>query len=92
MKIKKSMLLGLAPLLLAATVQADSGYYYPGDIPYGGDPFKFCSLGMPSHGWIAVSPAAGTWMPISQYVNYHYIPTYEMVCPHSHGVRDYGSG
>jgi hypothetical protein len=93
MKMKKSMLFGLVALALTAVAQADSPYYYPGrDIPYGGDPFKFCSEGMPSDGWIPLSPAAGTWTPISQYVNYHYIPLYETMCPHSHGKRDYGTG
>ena len=40
------------------------------------DPFVFCSEGMPMHGWVAVNPVSGTWTPISQYVNYQWIPTY----------------
>ena len=78
----------LAPALAGIAqerVQAASsqGAYMP--VGRMNDPFVFCSEGMPMHGWVAVSPAAGTWAPISQYVNYQWIPTYTAICPRAMG-------
>lgn len=90
--MNKKRLLVVTALVFAGAAHADSAYYYSGPLPYNNDPFKFCSIGMPQHGWIAVLPASGTWAPISKYVNYKWIPTYEEVCPHSHGVPQYEAG
>lgn len=81
----KSLALGMvlgaafaATVIPAPPVNAQ-GIYMP--VGRSNDPFVFCSEGMPLHGWIAVDPISGTWTPISQYVNYQWIPTYVAVCP-----------
>lgn len=83
---------GLALLLvpaLAGTAQerpqaaSGQGTYMP--VGRMNDPFVFCSEGMPMHGWVAVNPVSGTWAPISQYVNYQWIPTYVAICPRAMG-------
>ncbi len=48
----------------------------------GGDPFVFCTEGVPTDCWVAVSPVSGAWQSIClEYVNPRWIPTYEYACP-----------
>lgn len=60
------------------------------EVPYNNNPFLFCTLGMPEHGWIASNPRNGQWQAISQYVNWQWIPTYMYICPA--GFRPAGGG
>ena len=46
-----------------------------------GDPFVFCTEGMPEHCWVAVDPMSGTWEPICYYVTYTWTGTYSHLCP-----------
>ena len=81
------VILLLAPYHAGAqpqSVSASQGSYtYVGR---SNDPFVFCSEGVPQDGWVAVNPVSGTWTPISQYVNYQWIATYEYICPKAYGV------
>jgi hypothetical protein len=45
------------------------------------DPFVFCTQGVPSDGWIAVDPLAGTYKIIRKYPDLKWIPQYQTVCP-----------
>ncbi|MEE7545680.1 hypothetical protein HF319_00275 [Xanthomonas sp. Kuri4-1] len=54
-------------------------------VPYGNDPFTFCTVGMPSDGWVAVNPAVGAWTPIRHYPNLFWTGAYERVCPKAFG-------
>ncbi len=72
---------------------SSQGYFLP--VGRSNDPFVFCTEGVPEHGWIAVNPVTGTWTPISQYVNYQWIPTYIAICPRAFGQGQWtgpGSG
>ncbi len=55
-------------------------------VPYGNDPFTFCTTGMPVDGWVAVNPATGTWTPIRHYPNLFWTGAYERVCPKAFGL------
>lgn len=46
-----------------------------------GDPFVFCTEGVPDHCWVALDPLSGTWEPICYYVNTTWIPTFMQICP-----------
>ncbi len=46
-----------------------------------GDPFVFCTEGVPEHCWVAVNPISGTWEPICYYVDETWIETYMQICP-----------
>lgn len=46
-----------------------------------GDPFVFCTEGVPDHCWVAVDPLSGTWEPICYYVNYMWTSTFSQICP-----------
>jgi len=46
-----------------------------------GDPFVFCTEGMPQHCWVALNPLAGTTMKICKYYNRMWIETYRKICP-----------
>ena len=46
-----------------------------------GDPFVFCTEGMPEHCWVAVNPLAGQWQQVCYYLNPMWISTYEQICP-----------
>lgn len=46
-----------------------------------GDPFVFCTEGMPEHGWISINPLAGRWQAITQYYNPMWTDTFEQICP-----------
>ena len=82
-----AMLLGATPGVSAQQpgqqAATGQGIYMP--VGRMNDPFVFCSEGMPMHGWVAVNPVSGTWTPISQYVNYQWIPTYVAICPRAMG-------
>ena len=46
-----------------------------------GDPFVFCTEGVPEHCWVSVNPLVGAREPICYYVNYEWISTFEQICP-----------
>lgn len=52
-------------------------------LPYGNNPFKFCSEGMPSDGWVPVDWRTGTYRYTrrAKRVNHTWIPVYQSVCP-----------
>lgn len=50
------------------------------------DPFVFCTQGVPSDGWIAVDPLAGTYKIIRKYPDLKWIPQYQTVCPAARSV------
>lgn len=73
-----------ALLLTLAAAPAAAHTIPPGvyaEVPYNNNPFLFCELGMPEHGWIATNWRVGAWKPISKYVNWQWIPTYVVICP-----------
>lgn len=92
----------LAAVLMAGTAQAQDKYGCrapaPGTMATGpsgascmptgraGDPFVFCTEGMPQHCWVPVAPLAGTWTPICYYVNYTWISTFEQICPRARSM------
>ena len=49
----------------------------------GGDPFKFCTEGMPSHGWKATNPATGSFKITGRRGRHNpqWIPVYQAICP-----------
>ena len=49
-------------------------------VPYGGDVERFCRLGYPSHGWVAVNGRIGKWKVISKYPNLLYVPSFVQRC------------
>lgn len=72
---------------------ASQSYYLP--TGRSNDPFVFCTEGVREDGWVAVNPLTGTWTPVSQYVNYRWIPTYVYICPKALGQGQWtgaGSG
>ena len=82
----KSILAALACVVVAglspAVVRAQHVNNDPGTIPptYNGDIEQFCKKGYRSHGWIQLVPELGLWMPIRQYPNFQYIPSYMLRC------------
>lgn len=52
-------------------------------VPYGNNPFTFCKLGMPMHGW--VSDGDGQWHKTVRRPNRFWIATFEEVCSTSNG-------
>lgn len=81
-KMKKLLLgIGATACLLSSVVaqSALKGVYAV--VPYGNNPFIFCTKGMPTDGWVAINPYLGTWTTISQYPNLYWVPTYQYICP-----------
>lgn len=84
--MKHSILAGLVVVLAAglypATGHAQHVNNVPGTIPppYNGDIEQFCRKGYRTHGWIQLVPEMGLWMPIRQYPNFQYIPSYVQRC------------
>jgi len=94
--VKRLIYFVLAALVFEATAAAggdSQGSYMP--VGRSNDPFVFCTEGVREHGWMAVNPMTGAWAPISQYVNYQWIPTYMAICPKAMGQGQWtgaGSG
>jgi hypothetical protein len=67
---------GLSVLLAQVPAQATV-------LPYGNNPFKFCSEGMPSDGWVPVDWRSGTYRYTrrAKRVNTAWIPVFQTVCP-----------
>ena len=49
-------------------------------VPYGGDVERFCRQGYSRHGWVAIDGRIGAWMPIRQYPNLSYVPSFVLRC------------
>lgn len=78
--VKKTICI-LAVLIASVIGSAQARVYK--NVPYGDNPFMFCKLGMPAHGW--VSDGDGQWHKIVKRPNRYWIATFEEVCNISNG-------
>ncbi len=69
-------------VLIASAVGSTQAAVYK-KVPYGNNPFTFCKLGMPAHGW--VSDGDGRWHKIVKRPNTQWIATFEEVCSTRNG-------
>ena len=53
------------------------------NVPYANNPFVFCKVGMPMHGWVSVGD--GQWRKIVRRPNRNWTATFEEVCSTSNG-------
>lgn len=71
-------LMGVVLLVSLSQVPAQAAV-----LPYGNNPFKFCSEGMPDDGWVPVDWRTGTYRYTrrAKRVNKVWIPVFQTVCP-----------
>lgn len=76
----KTLTIALLTLVCTtASAQLPRGVYAV--VPYGNNPFLFCTKGMPTDGWIPINPYTGTWKPIRHTPNLYWVATYTAICP-----------